>query len=279
MSRFDTFRRNSHPERDAVAFAERRIWAPASTSALRSLGTRKTRARATRAFFLGGTAFFLLLALTGCREDMQVQPRYNPLSKSDLFADDRSSRQLVAGTVARGQLQADKYFYTGFIGKDPGNVMPFPVTREVLERGRERYNIYCAPCHSRTGDGNGMIVQRGYRRPPSYHIDRLRKAPLGHFFDVITNGFGAMPDYDAQVQPADRWAIIAYIRALQFSQDAPASLVPAGEQMPSPPPQYSGTPSTSAIPSPVIPGNPSAPGQTIVAPQSPPAQSNEGGKR
>ncbi|HEX9115694.1 MAG TPA: cytochrome c, partial [Anaerolineae bacterium] len=121
----------------------------------------------------------------------------------------------------------DTYFYTGMIGKDVGNVMPFPVTREVLERGRERFNIYCAPCHSRTGDGNGMIVQRGYRRPPSYHIDRLRQAPLGHFFDVITNGFGAMPDYAAQVPPADRWAIIAYIRALQLSQAAPASLMPA----------------------------------------------------
>jgi hypothetical protein len=208
---------------------------------------------------------------------MQDQPRYNPLRKSDFFSDERSSRPLVAGTVARGDLRADSYFYTGFIGKEPGNQMPFSVTRQVLERGRERYNIYCAPCHSRTGDGNGMIVQRGYRRPPSYHIDRLRQAPLGHFYDVIANGFGAMPDYAAQVQPADRWAIIAYIRALQFSQDAPASIIPAGEQMPSPPPQISGTPGSGATPLSISPysGNPSAPGQPIQP--GPSAQPAKGG--
>jgi hypothetical protein len=194
---------------------------------------------------LASATMVLLLALSACRADMQDQPRYNPLRKSSFFSDDRSSRPLVAGTVARGDLRADNYFYSGFIGKEPGNEMPFPVTREVLERGRERYNIYCAPCHARTGDGNGMIVQRGYRRPPSYHIDRLREAPLGHFFDVITNGFGAMPDYSSQIPPHDRWAISAYIRVLQFSQNAPANLLPA--KLPAPPP-LPGTPGSGATP-------------------------------
>jgi mono/diheme cytochrome c family protein len=134
------------------------------------------------------------------------------------------------------------------VNGNPGDEMPFPATKEVLERGRERYNIYCAPCHSRLGDGNGMIVQRGYRRPPSYHIDRLRNAPLGHFFDVITNGFGAMPDYAEQIPARDRWAIIAYIRALQLSQQAPLSIVPPADRdrMLSQPPQPPATPGTGA---------------------------------
>lgn len=190
-------------------------------------------------------AFVIAFALTGCRLDMQVQPRVGPLARSDFYEDKRGARPLIDGTVARGDLRADTYFYSGYIGKETGNFMPFPATREVLERGRERYNIYCAPCHSRTGDGNGMIVQRGYRRPPSYHIDRLRTAPLGHFFDVITNGFGAMPDYASQVPPADRWAITAYIRALQLSQNASQSMVPEGQALPSTPPP-SGTPASGA---------------------------------
>ena len=173
-----------------------------------------------------------LLLLAGCREDMQNQPRVNPLRISDFYGDSRTARPLVEGTIARGQLRNDTYFYTGLVGKEPGNEMPFPATREVLERGRQRFNIFCAPCHSELGDGNGMVVQRGYRRPPSYHIDRLRNAPLGHFYDVIANGFGAMPDYAAQVPPYDRWAIVAYIRALQLSQNAPASLVPEGTSLP-----------------------------------------------
>jgi len=174
----------------------------------------------------------LAVLLVGCREDMQNQPRINPLRISDFYLDQRSARPLIAGTIARGDLRNDTYFYTGLIGKDPGNEMPFPATREVLERGRGRFNIFCAPCHSELGDGNGIVVQRGYQRPPSYHGDRLRNAPLGHFYDVISNGFGAMPDYAAQVPPYDRWAIAAYIRALQLSQNAPASLVPAGTQLP-----------------------------------------------
>ncbi len=191
----------------------------------------------------------MLIALAGCREDMQDQPRFKPLRQSDFYADGRSERPLIENTVARGQLREDAYFYSGMVNGQAGNVMPFPATAEVLQRGRERFNIYCAPCHARVGDGNGMIPQRGYRRPPSFHIDRLRNAPLGHFFDVITNGFGAMPDYAQQVQPRDRWAIIAYIRALQLSQHATMADVPQGQPVPSPPPQMPGVaPSGATIP-------------------------------
>jgi mono/diheme cytochrome c family protein len=171
------------------------------------------------------------LLLTACRLDMHVQPRVNPLARSDFFADERSARPLVTGTVARGDLRQDTYFYTGKIGDAPGDFMPFPVTEDVLARGRERFNIYCSPCHSRVGDGNGIIPQRGFRRPPSYHTERLRKAPLGYFFDVMTNGFGAMPDYSSLVQPADRWAIVAYIRALQLSQNATQAELPPGQPL------------------------------------------------
>lgn len=197
---------------------------------------------------------------------MQNQPKLKPLARSDFYEDGRASRPLVPETVARGQLRADTYYYTGYMGNTAGNLMPFPATKEVLERGRQRFNIYCSPCHGRTGEGNGMIVQRGYRRPPSYHIDRLRKAPLGHFYDVITNGFGAMPDYAAQIAPHDRWAIVAYIRALQLSQDAPASLVPAGTKLPSAPPPLPGTPSPTATPAQAAPAS-----GTLAAPQQQPS--------
>jgi hypothetical protein len=186
----------------------------------------------------------LLLLLAGCREDMQRQPRVDPM-RSDVFLGEDRLRAPILGTISR-DLNETSYLYSGYDGKELGNRIPFPVTRDVLERGRERYNIYCAPCHARTGDGNGMIVQRGYRRPPSYHIDRLRQAPLGHFFDVITNGFGAMPDYSSQIPARDRWAIVAYIRVLQFSQNAPASLLPAGKLPP--PPPLPGTPGSGATP-------------------------------
>ena len=177
-----------------------------------------------------------LLLLAGCRLDMQVQPYQRPLVESDFYADKRSERPIIAGTVARGHLDADTYFYTGKIGSNDGDYMPFPVTAQVLARGQQRFNIYCSPCHSELGDGNGMIVQRGYKRPPSYHIERLRKAPIGYFFDVMTNGFGAMPDYSQQVEPADRWAIAAYIRVLQLSQHATEADVPAGTQIANAPP-------------------------------------------
>jgi len=187
-----------------------------------------------------GTCLLAVLVLTtACRLDMHVQPRQNPLSRSDFYADQRSARPPVEGTVARGDLRADTYFYTGKLGNNPGDVMPFPVTKEVLERGRERYDIFCAPCHSRVGDGNGFVPSRGFaRRPPSYHIPRLQKAPLGYFYDVMTNGFGIMPDYASQISPEDRWNIVAYIRALQLSQNATANDVPSGQKIPSEPPKF-----------------------------------------
>lgn len=178
-----------------------------------------------------------LLLLAGCRADMQNQPYKRPLAESDFFADKRSARPLVEGTVARGFERADTYLYTGKIGKEVGNFMPFPVTAEVMKRGQQRFNIYCSPCHGEAGDGNGMIVQRGLKRPPSYHNERLRKAPIGYFFDVMTNGFGAMLDYSQQVKPEDRWAIAAYIRALQLSQGATQADVPAGVTVAKEPPK------------------------------------------
>jgi hypothetical protein len=195
-----------------------------------------------------GSLFALMVLTSACRLDMQVQPKQNPLSRSDFFADQRSERPPVEGTVARGQLHADTYFYTGRIGGSPGNYMPFPVTRAVLDRGRERYNIYCSPCHSLVGDGNGFVPSRGFsRNPPSYHIPRLEKAPLGYFYDVISNGFGIMFDYSAQISPQDRWNIVAYIRALQLSQNATRADVPAGEPIPSQPPAF-GQPGSGATP-------------------------------
>ena len=158
-----------------------------------------------------GALLTAVALLSACRIDMHVQPRQNPLSRSDFFSDQRSARPPVEGTVARGQLHEDTYFYTGKNGNNPGDYMPFPVTKEVLDRGRERYNIYCSPCHSIVGDGNGFIPSRGFaRKPPSYHIARLQKAPLGYFYDVITNGFGIMSDYASQIPPRDRWAIVAW---------------------------------------------------------------------
>lgn len=174
---------------------------------------------------------FSVIALAGCRQDMHNQPKFKPLRQNDFYADKRASRPVIEGTIARGQLNEDTYFYTGKLGPNPGEVFPFPVTDQVVNRGQERYTIYCTPCHSALGDGNGMIVQRGLRRPPSFHDERLRKAPVGHFFDVMTNGFGAMPDYSSQIAVRDRWAIIAYIRALQLSQNATQADVPAGVQV------------------------------------------------
>src|SRR5947209_7820417 len=194
------------------------------------------------------TAFGLmaLLWLGGCRLDMQVQPRLNPMAKSDFYPDQRSARSPVEGTVARGDLREDTYFYSGKIGNNPGDYMPFPVNQDVMLRGRERFNIYCAPCHSRLGDGNGTIAQRGFRRPPSFHIERLRKAPLGYFFDVMTHGFGAMPDYASQISARDRWSIVAYIRALQLSQNATKAEVPPGQPVPSLPPRLRVDPASGA---------------------------------
>jgi hypothetical protein len=168
--------------------------------------------------------------LAGCRQDMHNQPKFTPLRESDFYGDHRSARPLVEGTVARGHLDADELLYTGKVDGKDATEFPWPVTSQVLARGRERFDIYCSPCHDRTGGGDGMIVRRGYRRPPSFHIDRLREAPVGHFFDVVTNGFGAMPDYRDQVPVPDRWAIIAYIRALQASEHATLDQVPPAER-------------------------------------------------
>ena len=198
-------------------------------------------------FLTIGILLTAIAALSGCRLDMHVQPRQNPLSRSDFFPDQRSERPPVEGTVARGQLREDTYFYTGKIGNNPGNYMPFPVTEDVLRRGRERYNIYCAPCHSRVGDGNGFIPSRGFAlKPPTFHKPRWQKAALGEIYDVITNGSGIMPDYASQIPPQDRWNIVAYIRALQLSQNATRADVPAGQVVPSEPPQFRGQPGSGA---------------------------------
>jgi mono/diheme cytochrome c family protein len=169
--------------------------------------------------------------LAGCRQDMQDQPKFFPQRGTDFYADGRSARPQVENTVARGQLREDAYFYTGMQGGKEGNAMPFPVTMEVLERGQERFNVYCTPCHSRVGNGAGMIVQRGYRPAGNFHTQRLLEAPLGHFFYVMTNGYGAMPDYASQLTPEDRWAVVAYIKALQLSQAAKPSDAAEGAQV------------------------------------------------
>jgi cytochrome c5 len=171
-----------------------------------------------------------LLAI-GCTQRMAEEPRYRPFQPSELFTDGTSARPLPADTVARGHLRDDPLLFTGkdSSGQDTAE-FPFPITREILERGRQRFDIYCAVCHGYTGDGDGMVVQRGFLPPPTYHSDRLRQAPAGHFFDVITNGFGAMPSYGGQVPVTDRWAIVAYIRALQLSQHAALDDVPADQR-------------------------------------------------
>jgi hypothetical protein len=177
------------------------------------------------------SALALLGLAAGCRQDMQNQPRMFPQRGSTIFADGRSVRPQVEHTVARGQLYEDEYFYTGLMNGKEADMMPFPVTMEVLARGQERFNVYCTPCHSRVGNGAGMIVQRGYKPAGNFHDAKRLSEPLSHYFYVMTNGYGAMPDYKAQVTPEDRWAIAAYIRALQLSQNAKLSDVPAGTQV------------------------------------------------
>jgi len=172
----------------------------------------------------------VLLVLSGCRQDMHNQPKYVPYRSSEFFQDGLSERQQVVHTVARGELHEDAYLYTGKIGTKEGDRFPFPITQAVMERGRERYDIYCSPCHSRVGDGNGMIVKRGYRQAASFHDQKYASETVGHYYDVISHGFGAMPDYATQVEPADRWAIAAYIRALQYARNGTISDVPADQR-------------------------------------------------
>jgi len=176
-------------------------------------------------------SFSGMILLAGCRQDMHNQPKFYPQRGTTFYADGRSVRPQVENTVARGQLNEDDYFHTGLMNGQEGNALPFPVNMDVLARGQEQYNVYCTPCHSRVGNGAGMIVQRGYAKAGNFHTARLLSAPLGHFFNVITNGYGAMPDYSAQVTPEDRWAIVAYIKALQLSQNATQSDVAAGEHV------------------------------------------------
>jgi hypothetical protein len=161
---------------------------------------------------------------------MHNQPKYRPLRESSFFLDQQASRPLVPGTVAQDEMQEDTLLYTGKVDGSDALMFPFRVDESVMARGQQRFNIYCSPCHGRTGLGDGMVVKRGYRRPPSFADERLRQAPIGHFFDVMTNGFGAMPDYAAQIRVTDRWAITAYVRALQLSAHATPEDVPVAER-------------------------------------------------
>jgi mono/diheme cytochrome c family protein len=195
-----------------------------------------------------------LAPAAGCRDDMADQPRYEPLVASDFFPDGMASRPLVEGTIARGQLPEDRALETGK-GADGEFLaeLPVPLDDRLLRRGQERFNIFCSVCHGRTGEGNGMIVQRGFRRPPTYHSDRLRGMPVGYFYDVITHGFGAMPSYRKQVPLADRWAIVAYVRALQVSRHAPAAELSEAERARLLPAPTAPAAIPSAAPSPAAP--------------------------
>jgi mono/diheme cytochrome c family protein len=169
------------------------------------------------------TALLFAAFLTSCRQDMQDQPKYKPLAASRFFSDGKSARQLVEGTEP---FQPGGQAISPTADESKATALPFALTPQALDRGQERFNIYCSPCHGRLGYGDGMVVQRGFLAPPSYHIDRLRQAPVGHFYDVMTNGFGAMPSYSDKVAPQDRWAVAAYIRALQLSQHATVNDAP-----------------------------------------------------
>jgi mono/diheme cytochrome c family protein len=172
----------------------------------------------------------VVLSAAACRQDMHDAPRYEALEASTFFTDGRSSRAPVANTVARGLLREDEHLNQGKIDGQLADSFPMPIAAEQMRRGQDRYQVFCSPCHGGTGQGNGMIVQRGFRAPPSYHEERLRTAPVGYFFDVMTHGFGAMQDYASQISVTDRWYIAAYIRALQLSQNASIDDVPQGER-------------------------------------------------
>jgi len=172
----------------------------------------------------------LLAAAAGCRQDMHDQPRSEPLEASDFFADGRASRPQVEGTIARGQLQEDELLFTGRVAGILANRLPMPLSSDLLVRGRERYEVFCTPCHGRTGDGNGMVVRRGFPPAASLHEQRLRDQPVGYIFDAMTNGFGRMQGYAAQIRVRDRWAIAAFVRALQLSRNAPASYLSAEDR-------------------------------------------------
>ncbi|MGH9326318.1 MAG: c-type cytochrome [Terriglobia bacterium] len=195
------------------------------------LSDRNRRRSSAFSWAILGCALFSLLLAGGCRLDMHIEPRYNPESPSSVFADGRSERPVVSGTVARGRLRTDELLYTGRINGQVANVFPFPITKKDLARGQQRFNIYCTPCHDYTGSGEGMIVRRGFPAPPSYHDPKLIDEPVGHYFDVMTNGHGTMYSYASRVSVKDRWRIAAYIRALQLSQNATLNDVPASERL------------------------------------------------
>ena len=188
----------------------------AMETGMTALGMTRTAARRTAATL--GCLSVLMLA--GCRQDMQNQPKFYPQRGTDFYADGRSVRPQVTNTVARGQEDVGSYFRTGMMNGAEGDGLPMPLTPELIARGQQNYNVYCTACHSRVGNGRGMIVMRGYHAAGNFHTERLRNAPMGHFYSVIANGYGAMPDYAGQIIPEDRWAIVAYIRALQLSQHA-----------------------------------------------------------
>jgi mono/diheme cytochrome c family protein len=177
---------------------------------------------------LAAASLAALAFVSGCRQDMHNQPKFIPQRGTTFFADGRSARPQVEHTVARNEVNVDDYFHTGLSNGKEQDALPFPATMQVLARGQERYNIYCTPCHSRVGNGEGMIVQRGYKPAGNFHDAKRLAEPLSHYFYVMTNGYGAMPDYSAQLAPEDRWAIAAYIRALQYSQNATTAAVPSG---------------------------------------------------
>ena len=172
----------------------------------------------------------MCLAIVGCNQKMDDGPRYKPLAASDFFPDGQSARPRVRGTIFHGETDLGGMAEGRGPDGELAMAFPVPVTRDLLARGQQRFDIFCSPCHGRLGNGDGMVVQRGFQAPPSYHTDRLRQAPVGHFVDVIANGFGAMSSYGTRVPPADRWAITAYIRALQRSQDTAIADVPADER-------------------------------------------------
>ena len=175
-------------------------------------------------------ALLLLVTASACRQDMHDQPKYRGYRASTFFDDHRSVREPIEGTVARGRLDDDEAFFAGSADGAPLEKLPFPLDRNVLDRGRDRFNIYCTPCHDRTGSGRGIVVQRGYKQPRSFHTDEVRNMPVGYYFQVMSSGFGVMPSYLAQISPRDRWAIAAYIKTLQLSQNATLADVPASER-------------------------------------------------
>jgi len=218
-----------------LAAADRRLAARRHPRRVAEPGVKRGVSSAWRRHMPWGAARAALVilalgSLVACRQDMQDQPKIEPLEANAFFDNGAGSRPIVEDTVARGQLHDDALLYTGKVNGQLADVFPFPVTRDVLDRGQNRFEIFCTPCHGRAGDGDGMVVRRGLRRPPSWHTDRLRQMPAGHFFDVMTNGFGVMQDYRAQITARDRWAIVAYVRALQLSQNARTEDVPAGER-------------------------------------------------